>query len=109
MTCRTDRYSGGTAVVFAPPVGAGHWLDTPYSLITARGVLPRYCRFRKPTAQVLSQVRESLQSEAVIGVGHKPSEIGEGVIPASWSAEVGGQPSEFRASELEDSHRVWVI
>ncbi|VDO73787.1 unnamed protein product [Heligmosomoides polygyrus] len=62
--------------------------------------------FRRYLSMVgVDRVRESLQSEAVIGVGRKPSEIGERVVPErrghqrrmtviqDWSIEVGGQPS----------------
>ncbi|VDO97127.1 unnamed protein product [Heligmosomoides polygyrus] len=74
MTFRTDRYSGGTAQVLqersllpsAPAIG------TPYCPTIATGVLPR---FRKPTAQVLSQVKESFESEVVIGVGGQSSKF----------------------------------
>ncbi|VDO63393.1 unnamed protein product [Heligmosomoides polygyrus] len=59
----------------------------------------------------IDRVRESLQSEAVIGVGRKPSEIAEGVVAVQsqlelvigrrneraaiqvWVVGVGGQPS----------------
>ncbi|VDO32046.1 unnamed protein product [Heligmosomoides polygyrus] len=72
-----------------------------------------------------------MQSEAIIGVGLKPSEIVHGFVGAkelgevagggvkessqskvswSWLSDVvtRGQPSKFGSSESEDSHRVRV-
>ncbi|VDP34826.1 unnamed protein product [Heligmosomoides polygyrus] len=71
------------------------------SMIGVDRVGVRFCLKGLTRLSCLFHVRESLQSEAVIGVGRKRSEIGERVIAASWSAEVGGQPSKFGESVKE--------
>ncbi|VDO70365.1 unnamed protein product [Heligmosomoides polygyrus] len=127
MTCRTDRYSGVTAEaqrkycsMFALPVGADHWLDTPYSPTTARGVLSRLrsrCRARRSSASDANfrrSVNESSKNDVVINVGGQSSKIAEGssLFKVSWSllsdVVTRGQPSRFGSSELEDGHRIRV-
>ncbi|VDO19063.1 unnamed protein product [Heligmosomoides polygyrus] len=64
----------------------------------------------------VDRLRESLQSEAVVGVafgdrcvsGLSVNESSQSKVSWSWLSDVvtRGQPSKFGSSELEDSHRI---